>query len=116
MATSCMFIDEWDCPVTYDEFPLEVCKICIKARSIHSDTTKIRVPENGEKRRREPEDISKMIQEVRSGDKDRKSKEGKSSEKKYTHEELNKKFHEGELSVDEYVKKRKELPTISETE
>jgi len=99
----CMFIDEWNCPVQRDEFPLEICKICIKARSIHNESTKIKVPENGGKERVEEEvmDISSMIEDVET------------EEKEKVREELNKKFHEGKLSVDEYIKKRKELPKVS---
>jgi len=113
--TRCMFVDEWDCPVNYDEFPLEVCKICIKARSIRNETTKIQIPEDGKRVEKEAEDISKMIKEVQSGGEDRKV-EKSSGKEKYSHEKLNKKFHEGELSVEEYIKKRKELPKIPETE
>ena len=103
-----MFIDEWSCPVQRDEFPLEVCKICIKARSIHNESTKIKVPENGRKDKTEEDlmEISNMIEEVENEEK-------RTEEKEHVREELNKKFHEGELSVDEYIKKRKELPKVS---
>lgn len=102
----CMFIDDWNCPVQRDEFPLEICKICIKARSIRNESTRIKVPENGGKRPEEEAkedimDISRMIEEVET------------EEKEKVREEINKKFHEGELSVEEYIEKRKNLPKIS---
>lgn len=99
----CMFVDDWDCPVHRNEFPLEVCKICIKARSVNNESTSVRVPENGGKEKREEDlmDISNMIEEVET------------EEKEEVREELNKKFHEGELSVEEYIEKRKNIPEIS---
>ncbi|MBS3781263.1 MAG: hypothetical protein KGY68_01485 [Candidatus Thermoplasmatota archaeon] len=102
----CMFIDDWNCPVQRDEFPLEICKICVKARSVHNEFTKVKVPENGGERPEEEVkedfmDISNMIEEVEAG------------ESEQAREELNKKFHEGKLSVEEYIEKRKELPKVS---
>ncbi|MFW5946459.1 MAG: hypothetical protein ACOCTN_06275 [Candidatus Natronoplasma sp.] len=99
----CMFVDDWDCPVERDEFPLEICKICVEARSIHESTTKLKVPENGgDGRKREEElDMKKMLGS---------SDEGAEEEKPISREELNKQFHEGEISVDEYIKQRKNAP------
>jgi len=102
----CMFIDEWNCPVQRDEFPLEICKICVKARSVHNEFTKVKVPENGGERAEEEVkedlmDISSMIEEVET------------EESEQAREKLNKKFHEGELSVEEYIQRRKELPKVS---
>ncbi len=114
--TKCMFVDEWDCPVNYDEFPLEVCKICIKARSIQNETTKIQVPGDGKKTEKKTADVSSMIQEVRSSEGERKNEGTDRKEEEYTHEELNKKFHEGELSVEEYIERRKKLPKVPKAE
>ena len=32
----CIFIPDWNCPIETSEIPLEVCKICLEARKIHS--------------------------------------------------------------------------------
>ena len=32
----CIFIPDWNCPIETPEIPLEVCKICLEARKIHS--------------------------------------------------------------------------------
>jgi len=111
--TDCMFVDEWDCPVTYDEFPLEVCKICTKARSVHNNSTKIKVPKDGKSR---DKNISQMIQDVRGKTEgDSPKNEQDDMDKKYSHEDLTKEFNEGKISVDEYIKKRKNLPAMPET-
>jgi len=105
----CMFVDDWDCPVERDEFPLEICKICVEARSIHESTTKVKVPGNGgdvDKDKKEKKKlISSMLKSSGEEDKDRKDELSK--------EQLNKKFHEGELSVDEYIERRKNAPRPS---
>ncbi len=103
----CMFVDEWNCPVQRDEFPLEVCKICIKARSIQNDSTKIQVPEDGKKVKEKARNISTMIKEAET------SSTTETKKKDLTRENLNKRFHEGELSVEEYIEKRKNLPKVS---
>lgn len=101
----CMFVDDWDCPVEREEFPLEICKICVEARSIHESTTKLKVPGNGGNgsKKKEKLDISKMLNGSSEEESDRR-------EKASSKEELNKKFHEGELSVDEYIEMRKDAP------
>ena len=106
----CMFVDDWDCPVKRNEFPLEICKICVKARSIHEGTTKVKVPENGsdgkDKKKKDRLDIVSMLEE---SDEKMSGKE----EEPLSKEQLNKKFHEGDLSVDEYIEKRKNAPRSS---
>lgn len=32
----CIFVPDWQCPIETPEIPLEVCKICLEARKIHS--------------------------------------------------------------------------------
>lgn len=32
----CIFVADWECPIETPEIPLEVCKICLEARKIHS--------------------------------------------------------------------------------
>jgi hypothetical protein len=38
----CVFIKEWECPIETPEIPLEVCKMCLKARKIKSKDAKIK--------------------------------------------------------------------------
>lgn len=37
----CIFVADWECRIETSEIPLEVCKICLEARKIHSQPTKI---------------------------------------------------------------------------
>lgn len=98
----CLFVDDWDCPVEREEFPLEICKICVEARSVYESTTKLKVPGNGSDGGKEKEklDISSMLAESSKEESD-------GGEEDHSREKLNKKFHEGELSVEEYIEKRK---------
>lgn len=39
MTGDCIFVEEWECGVDSDEIPLEVCRTCVKARSVASRYT-----------------------------------------------------------------------------
>lgn len=39
----CMFVDEWICKVEGEEKPLEVCKVCIKAKRVGNKMTKAKM-------------------------------------------------------------------------
>lgn len=36
LRNKCIFVPDWECPIETSEIPLEVCKICLEARKIHS--------------------------------------------------------------------------------
>lgn len=36
LRNKCIFVADWECPIETSEIPLEVCKICLEARKIHS--------------------------------------------------------------------------------
>ncbi|MEF8873887.1 MAG: DUF835 domain-containing protein [Candidatus Thermoplasmatota archaeon] len=42
----CLFVDEWECKFEGEERPLEVCRVCIKAKKVAKGETKIPVPED----------------------------------------------------------------------
>ena len=41
LKTKCVFIAGWECPIETSEIPLEVCKLCLEARKLHSKHVKI---------------------------------------------------------------------------
>ncbi len=36
LKKKCVFVSDWKCPIETDEIPLEVCKLCLEARRLHS--------------------------------------------------------------------------------
>ncbi len=41
LKKKCVFIQDWKCPIETDEIPLEVCKLCLEARRLHSKQVSI---------------------------------------------------------------------------
>ena len=41
LRNKCIFVSDWECPIETSEIPLEVCKTCLKARTVHSKVVKI---------------------------------------------------------------------------
>lgn len=79
----CIFNTTWGCPYEGDEIPLELCKLCVEARSLaHRE-------ERGFIIHRKAGTISE--------------------ERKKTLSELNRKFTRGEISVDEYMDMRNSI-------
>jgi hypothetical protein len=37
VGTSCMFVADWTCQLEVEEIPLEVCRLCVEARTSHGD-------------------------------------------------------------------------------
>ncbi len=36
-VNGCVFVEVWACPVDGDDVPLEVCRLCVEARTCHGD-------------------------------------------------------------------------------
>lgn len=70
----CMFVDEWECKVKGEEKPLDVCRVCIKARKTAHKKTKAskKTEESMVKEERSAEEGSEAQSEekVESGSKD----------------------------------------------
>lgn len=81
----CIFNEGWDCPIQTPEVPVEVCKLCLQARGMYSRV--IRRVERAE------------VKELAVG------KEG-AREVLSRADSL---FIEGKISLDEYMRRRREL-------
>lgn len=102
----CMFVDEWDCKFEGNEIPIDVCKTCIKAKSLARE-------EDSSNSSTEKEDLERNLMKEENFTENRQdpSKQKKIDEEKRREklQELDNKFNRGKLTVDEYIKKRKEL-------
>ncbi|MHA1632556.1 MAG: hypothetical protein ACTSXC_07115 [Candidatus Freyarchaeota archaeon] len=83
-AFRCVFISDWICPIEASEIPLEVCRLCLDARWAHANEKRIERTVM-----RPPKPISE---------------EGKLSDIL----SLDRHFMNGDLSIEKYLRKRKE--------
>ncbi|RLI24010.1 hypothetical protein DRO58_07955 [Candidatus Bathyarchaeota archaeon] len=79
----CVFVEDWICPVDGDEIPLEICQVCVRART------------EARKSRNSLRTVSRR-RRMRSSWREELS-------------ELDKQFVNGQLHLQEYIQRRKEI-------
>jgi len=94
-ANGCIFVKDWACSVDGDDVPLEVCRICVEARKTkHLTATVNRTSRISEPIKENPRQVfpTHPIQDAI---------------KKLS--ELDKQFEDEEISLEEYMEKRKNI-------
>ena len=83
----CVFVEEWDCHVEIAEIPLEVCRLCVEARRSHASNIKI-------------------IRAIKKFESPKLRKKIRVINNLHT---LNGLFTKGEISIEEYLRRRREV-------
>jgi hypothetical protein len=108
-VNGCVFVKSWICPVDGDEVPLEVCRLCVEARRTHFIHLRVKRPERAAEEVIVAPETSKLS--LASFPYSQESFPPQSFQEELSRRlsELDRQFQNDEISLEEYVQRRKEM-------
>ena len=105
----CLFVKDWDCSVEGEEFPLEICRVCLQARSAAFEGKKV-ISRTAAREALPSTARPEERKELAVGGKKAGLGEPLTAEKREEAlRELNRRFIKGEIPAPDYVNERAAL-------